>query len=659
MFTHNLGQAPNFHGYIDDFKIFAYERTADEVKTDYLIGASAAGSNIAVGIDGTAMPDPIAWWRLDEGNGTTANNAISGGAAATISNGAWTAQGKIDKALEFTASTSVTASISDPAYTNSLSLWLYPTGSAANKTLITSGKLTTNASSQPVYGGCTGTALPLDTWTHLIAVSNGSGSCILYQNGIQTSSAGTGVTFGTSVNVGGSSFTGRIDDVKIYNVALSADQVKVDYNAMAALTSGTGSNEVASLTDGDYTSSLVGHWPLDENTGTSATADKSGSGYTGTLTSITDTSWAPGKYGSALNLDGSADYVDIGTGPSTVRTISFWTKPATTTEYFINLTSTTDYLWSNAGTLTATGLTSPTIYVNGIVSTAVTAGIWQHIAVVTSAAENASNFDIGRTQNTNYLEGSIDEIKLFSSALTPAQVAYEYNRGAPLAWYRMDECQGTVVNDASGHGFTGTLAIGGSGTYTSAGTCGSGTSAHAWNAGTVGKFERALGFDGTDDYVSVADHATLRFDSGSQDFSLFAWVKRAASGSAHYIISKEDADNDGYRLQFDSGNTLTCSVDTIDITSTRTITDTNWHHVGCVIDRDGNGQIYIDGLPDGSPVAISSEAMATTTALRLGSRSYSAANYFSGLIDDVRIYNYALSPEQTKSVMTGGSVRFE
>lgn len=648
----------NYHGYLDDFKIFAYERTAAQVKTDYLKGAAAAGSNVAVGIGGTAMPDPVVWWRFDEMTGTTANNAAGASNNGTITSGAWTSNGKYEGALTFTASTSVTATITDPAYNNTLSLWVYPTTSAASKTLVTSGKLTTNGSSQPVYGGCIGTALPLTTWTHIVAVSNGSGSCTLYQNGIETSTAGTGVTFGTSLNVGGSSFTGTIDDFKLFNTALTADQVKVDYNVTSALNAGTGVNEQAALIDGDYQSSLVGYWPLDENTGTSTTANKAGSA-NGTLTSITESSWVPGKHGSALSLDGSADYVDIGTGPATVRSVSFWTHPVTTTEYFINLTSTTDYIWSSAGTLTATGLSSPTIYVNGVPSTTLTAGVWQHVAVVTATAENASNFDIGRTQNTNYLEGTIDDVKLFSSTLTQAQVAYEYNRGAPLAWYRLDECQGTTTNDASGHSFTGTLTIGSSGTHTSPGTCDSGQSSHAWNTGTVGKFERSLAFDGTDDYVSVSDAAHLRFDSGSQDFSLFAWVKRNASGATHYIVSKEDADNDGYRLQFDSGNTVTCSIDAIDITSTTTITDTNWHHLGCVIDRDGDGQVYIDGLPDGSPAAISSEAMATTTALRFGSRSYSAASYLNGLLDDVRIYNYALSPEQVKSVITGGAVRFE
>ena len=114
-----------------------------------------------------------------------------------------------------------------------------------------------------------------------------------------------------------------------------------------------------------------------------------------------------------------------------------------------------------------------------------------------------------------------------------------------------------------------------------------------------------------------------------------------------YLLSKEDADN-----------TLTCSLNAIDITSTKTIPDLNWHQVGCLIDRDGVGQIYLDGKPDGASVAISSTAMATTANLTLGTRSYSPTNYFSGQLDDVEIYNYLLTPVQIQSQFNGGAVNF-
>jgi hypothetical protein len=126
-----------------------------------------------------------------------------------------------------------------------------------------------------------------------------------------------------------------------------------------------------------------------------------------------------------------------------------------------------------------------------------------------------------------------------------------------------------------------------------------------------------------------------------------------------YILSKEDADNDGWRMQFDSSNQVLCSEDTTDVTSTTTITDTNWHLIGCTIDRDGNGQVYIDAVADGAPVSMGTDAMATTANITIGTRAYSATSSFNGQIDDVRIYNYAPTATQIRTLFNENSaVRF-
>ena len=165
--------------------------------------------------------------------------------------------------------------------------------------------------------------------------------------------------------------------------------------------------------------------------------------------------------------------------------------------------------------------------------------------------------------------------------------------------------------------------------------------------GRNGKYNYSLDFNGSSNNVQVSDNSILRFDNSSEDFSLFAWVKRSAIGATHYVLSKEDADNDGWRLLINSDNTFTCSVDAIDITSTKTV-DTNWHLVGCTIDRDGVGKTYIDAVEAGPATAISSEVMSNTANLQIGTRSYSAASYFDGPIDDVKIFNYPLTPYQVQ-----------
>lgn len=110
-----------------------------------------------------------------------------------------------------------------------------------------------------------------------------------------------------------------------------------------------------------------------------------------------------------------------------------------------------------------------------------------------------------------------------------------------------------------------------------------------WADGKTGKRNASLEFDGTNDQVDITDHANLRFDSASQAYSIFAWVKRTSFGSTHVIIDKRDADNDGWNMNISSSNVVTCQLDTKSFNSTTTITDSQWHHVGCTRDRDGNG----------------------------------------------------------------------
>lgn len=526
-----------------------------------------------------------------------------------------------------------------------------------------------------------------DIWHHVTAVKKGTEYIKLYVDGKEVASdASLDVTSDMSNSGkliigdddetnGTDEFLGDIDDVKIFRSALSTDQIKLLYNQSSAAVWGAASTDAsgnasfssdrAYCPPGDTTATCapVGEWKLDENTGIIRVSDTSTNAKTGTLMNIDENDWVPGKIGSALNLGGSDEYIEIGSGPSTVRTISFWAKPATSSAYLINLTGTSDYISASGGTVGMTGDASETIYINGSLSTTITVGIWQHITVVTSSSKNASNLEIGRVADTYYLQGAIDEVRLYDYALTPSQAAWNYSRGEPIARFKLDECTGTTAYDsgfkadASLTRYDGTIIPGASGN-TSAGTCGSGISTEMWDDGTNGKMNGSLGFDGTDDYVLITDAANLRFDASTADFSLFAWVKRNTTGT-EYIISKEDGAGDGYTLQFNSSNQVLCSEDGTNITSTRTITDTNWHHIGCTIDRDGNGQTYIDGKTGSTtPTSLSVDPMATTSNIRIGTRSYTSTSYFNGLIDDVRIYNYALSDQQVRTAMNDGALRF-
>jgi hypothetical protein len=97
-----------FVGFIDEFKIYPYARSANEIKADYNAGASSKGSSVVIGHKTqTAQITPIsskltAYWKFDEGYGSTANNSGSGGSTVNgnIYGADWTNDGKVGKALK-------------------------------------------------------------------------------------------------------------------------------------------------------------------------------------------------------------------------------------------------------------------------------------------------------------------------------------------------------------------------------------------------------------------------------------------------------------------------------------------------------------------------------------------------------------------------------
>ncbi len=140
--------------------------------------------------------------------------------------------------------------------------------------------------------------------------------------------------------------------------------------------------------------------------------DYSQNGLTGTTTG---TNIAPAYPGFSLN--GTDDFIDIGTGPAAVSTVAMWFKPddvTANTDYPIDLNG-TDFLTVVNGTLTKNGFAGGTavLYTDGI-ATATTIGLtWHLIGITDTVAKNATDFDIGK-ETANFTAGVIGEVWLYS-----------------------------------------------------------------------------------------------------------------------------------------------------------------------------------------------------------------------------------------------------
>lgn len=690
-----------FQGTIDEMKFYNYARTEKQIVEDMNAGHPAPGSPI-----GSA----VVHYKFDEGYGSTANNSGSGGMSLNGTLGAgssapsWTNEGKFGKALSFDGGDEVTSTISDPGYYNTISLWLNPKTSIASKTLVTDGKLTTDSSSRPVYGECTGTAIPLDQWTHLVAVSDGSGVCKIYQNGKQTASSTTGVSFGTSVNIGAGSYIGIIDEVKIYNYALSEEEIKAEYNrgsgmVMGSLsdTSGLSGGEIASNSasaeycvpgDTSYCAPPVGRWDFEEGQGNTV-YDTSGNGNNGTWNTIEMhyTTGKAGKAGKAIFNDSYQEYVtvpnisELTTGSGSF-TLGGWFNISTFSAGSKLIAGKTGYhnglqfswgapffrLWNSDNQSFLISSTTPMVVKK-----------WYYLTGQFDASTNLMRYYInGILQGENTFQGTMknlgtnfrigiigspggngyvlsDNVRLYPYFRTPAQIAWDYNRGKPVAHWKLDECSGTTIhstNDPYNSSLDATLTIGASGSQTSAGTCASGNSTDAWYNGATGKFNSSLNFDGTDDRATTGNIALIAADSQTySDVSWGAWVKASSNQTDKTIIHK----NGEFRLYTDSNGYPTCQVGDTGNTAAASsaLPNNTWSHLLCTYDGS-NIKLYINGTLVASNSRTGTITSSSSTNINIAQKSDSSQRY-GGQIDEVVIYNYALTPVLVRQLYNNGA----
>lgn len=750
------GSEGRFKGSLDDIRLYDYARSAKQIISDMNAGHPAVGSPIA---------SALAHYKFDEGYGTTANNSGSLGetingtlsgfdSPATYGSG-WTNNGKFGKALNFDGADDYVETGLDSEIDNlepvagnewTVSAWFKNNGGYSSDAIIlgrgggTGASATfglyiessTNTLSTVLKGTATDTGIAVnDNKWHFASITWDGISAMLtldgkqYALGVGTATLQTGRTLKIGATAGGTLlFPGSIDEVKAYNYALSASEVKTEYNrggsiVMGALSTNpdgvTASNSAERAycppgnTETNCAAGLnpapVAHWTLDERRGSTA-RDTSGNGNDGTLTN--NPGWTTGKNGASVNFDGVDDHIAIPVTSSTniqgnEVSLSAWIYATSLNEasaqrivsmpknhsvgterYALLLNSSNDELefWIGLsvdghigvnyssylnGWHHVTGVYSNDvmrIYIDGVL----VAGPTNHAGTGSLTAWVDGDLEIGRynTSYGQYFKGKIDDVRIYNYARSQSQVAWDYNRGGPIGHWKFDECQGTTAYDSSGNRINGTISpVGGSGDNDTVGTCGSGTTTEMWNDGTSGKYNSALGFDGTNDGVDILDSTKL---DQKYQLSVSAWVKPSSFTCAGVDTNCEIFANyytwNGYHLIInDLGQVAFYIYDgvpanDIDLVGSPIPTNT-WTHVtvtwdGSVIRMYYNGILEASTSPASYTIDYSQDPDIT-----IGRASWYSGNYFNGLIDDVRVYNYPLSPAQVRLLYNENSaVRF-
>ncbi|WCB94984.1 virion structural protein [Baekduia alba] len=198
-----------------------------------------------------------------------------------------------------------------------------------------------------------------------------------------------------------------------------------------------------------------------------------------------------------------------------------------------------------------------------------------------------------------------------------------------VAAYNFNEASGTTVKDVSGHGLDGVRS--------------------GATSTTAGKFGRALSFDGAGDWVTVADDDALDL---TNTMTLEAWVAPTTLSGWRTIIAKDQTSAVNYGLY---AATAAGKADgdlfigeEITSASTSALKTGTWSHVATTY--DGKSLIlYVDGVAVATK-AVTGSVTTSNGALHIGGNSI-WGEWFTGKIDEVRVYNKALTAAQVKTDM--------
>ena len=520
-----------------------------------------------------------------------------------------------------------------------------------------------------------------DVWTHVAATSNGT-TMKIYINGVLDAVTGDSpdgiFAAGTDLHFGGWEFktdawyyplTGSMDEAKLYNRALSAEEIAAEYQQ----------------------GSLVAFWPMEETSG-ATTADVSGNGNDGAINGPVS---AEGKIDLAFLFDGdnlsdpkvhnnivipTSASLDAITSEITMMT---WVKTSITgerqglferflcddpgyrsfildinnddgghlnfgicsdganndTEFILSAGGISDGEWTHVAA-TSDGTTMK-IYINGVLD-AVTGDSPDGIfAAGTDLHLGGWEF---KTDAWYYpLSGTMDEAKIYDRALSADEIAVEYSEGSLVAFWPMEETSGATTADVSGNGNDG--AINGP-------------------ISAEGKIDLAFLFDGdnlSDPKVhnNIVIPTSASLDGITTAITMMTWVKTPVTGERQGLFERFLCDDPGYRsFIFDINNDeghlnfgLDSKGDNDDvkfILSANTISDDVWTHVAATSDGT-TMKIYINGVLDAVTGDSPDGIFAAGTDLHLGGWEFKTDAWYyplSGVMDEAKIYDRALTAEE-------------
>ncbi len=504
-------------------------------------------------------------------------------------------------------------------------------------------------------------------WYHLVITFSAGNPFKIYVDGVLSSytSGNTSVyslnhdnILGAANPSGGAGLNGKIDQVRIFDKAISAEDVATLY----AETESTASN-TNPLSEG----AGVALYSLDYD------ASEASGYYDGTPTNVEFGVGGKINYGARFNATSSN--INIGgnvVNSLTKLSVSMWVYWDGTTnsndDYFIALGKASSGKIFSADITNSTGIIGFYDGASVLNSTgAVSANTWTHIVLTADATVlkmylngnldsthtiSSLNFDssgnagfIGSwITGTDYeFDGSIDQVRLFSKALNSTEVSTLYAETA------------CVYDSTTGDNYF-PLADGSSDAVAYYKLDNSAEDSVGTNDGTeynieyrFGRFGQAAVFNGSNSGIFISSTGTSVTDY-DQDFSISCWFRfddGSTGGNNNFLFMGGGTENvqmwvtlaNGVRFQLYNNPTV-YKVDT------GAISARVFYHVVATRSKTDGLKIYLDGVEKDTDSYIGNANPALSGKDSIGQYFDGTRNNFEGLIDQVRIYSSALSDSQ-------------
>ncbi len=221
---------------------------------------------------------------------------------------------------------------------------------------------------------------------------------------------------------------------------------------------------------------------------------------------------------------------------------------------------------------------------------------------------------------------------------TPCNIETYSSDSTAVARYTMDAGTGQWVNDSTDFGYNGYRG-------------GTVLSEAADPDRVTGRVRGALRFDGDDDIVRIPEPRNIRFTDA---VTVTAWLRPTTVSTSQQWLVEQDSDTVTGAIDTGSGDPvfrLNAGGAVTTLQGTTPLSTDTWHHLAMTYNGT-HMAIYVDGSPAG--VQPKTGDLADTNGFYLGGDEPEGQDYYSGRLDDVRIYNRTLPTPQIAGIARGG-----